>query len=346
MTKVAINGLGRIGRAAFKALLENSQLELVAINDLAPADQLAYLLNFDSVYGKSEHKVENDNYNLYVKGKAIRTLSVEDPKDLPWGDLGVELVLECTGRFKNREELEKHLKAGAKQVILSSPASDSDIPTIVHGVNKPDENLQIVSTASCTTNCITPVIEILNRRIGVKKAVMTTLHAYTASQSLIDEPSDNPRRGRAAALNFIPTTTGAARTTAKVLPEFSGRFDGLAVRGPVAVGSLADLSIVTERKTSVEEINGIFGEEAGSDQYRGILGVNVAPIVSSDIIMDPRASVVDLSMTQVIDGDLIKILAWYDNEWGYVNQMLREAERLSSLLEEQERKKEKELETA
>ncbi len=346
MTKVAINGLGRIGRAAFRALLDNSELELVAINDLAPADQLAYLLNFDSVYGKSEHKVESDNYNLYVKGKAVRALCIDNPRDLPWGDLGVELVLECTGKFKTREELEKHLHAGARRVILSSPASDSDIPTIVHGVNRPEEDLRIVSTASCTTNCITPVIEILNRRIGVKKAAMTTLHAYTASQSLVDEPSDKLRRGRAAALNFIPTTTGAAKATARVLPEFSGRFDGIAVRGPVPVGSLADLTIITERQTSVDEINKLFGEEAGSDQYRGIVGVNVAPIVSSDIIMDPRASVVDLSMTQVIDGDLVKILAWYDNEWGYVNQMLREAVRLSSLPEELERKKEEELENA
>ncbi|MBO9702409.1 MAG: type I glyceraldehyde-3-phosphate dehydrogenase [Sporocytophaga sp.] len=331
MTRVAINGLGRIGRATFKILIEDKDMELVAVNDIIPPSQLAYLLNFDTVYGKMPSKVNYDDHNLYVNGKTIRVTNIKEPQYLPWRDMGVDVVFECSGIFRKREELQLHLNAGAKQVILSAPAKTDDVQTIVHGVNQPEENDNIISTASCTTNCITPVIEILSRRIGVKKAVLNTIHAYTSSQSLVDGPSKDQRRGRAAASNLIPTTTGAARVAGKVLPEFSGKFDGLAIRGPIPAGSIADITLVMNRNTSVEEINKIFGDEAGTDRYMGVVGVNIEPIVSSDIIMDPRAAVIDLSLTQVIDGDLVKIMAWYDNEWGYVNQMVKEAKRVSKL---------------
>lgn len=331
MTKVAINGLGRIGRAAFKALQNYPELELVAVNDLVSPHELAYLLNFDSVYGKLEPRVDKDDHTLYFKGRAIRVFNEKDPSRLPWKEMGIELVLECSGKFTMREELQKHLQAGANRVILSAPSKSEDIPTIVHGVNHPEKIPDIISTASCTTNCITPIVEIIGRRIGIRKAVMTTLHAYTASQGLVDETCKDARRGRAAAINFVPTSTGAAKATTNVLPEYRNRFDGQAIRGPVTVGSISDITLITERSTSIGEINHIFGEEAGSDRYRGIVGVNTEPIVSSDIIKDPRASVIDMTLTKVIDGDLVKIMSWYDNEWGYVNQMLKETVRVSRL---------------
>jgi glyceraldehyde 3-phosphate dehydrogenase len=245
----------------------------------------------------------------------------------------VDIVLECTGVFTKREDLEKHVQAGAKYVILSAPAKSDDVVTVVHGVNTLEGGTRILACASCTTNCITPVVEIIDRRIGIKKAIMTTVHAYTASQGIVDKPSKNFERGRAGAANFVPTTTGAAKATAKALPQLDNLFDGIAVRGPVAVGSLADIVIVAERKTSVEEINQIFMEEAASDRYRDILGVTEDPIVSSDIIQDARASIVDLGMTRVVDGDLIKILSWYDNEWGFTNQMVRQAQQLAQATE-------------
>ncbi|MFN3405277.1 MAG: type I glyceraldehyde-3-phosphate dehydrogenase [Cytophagaceae bacterium] len=337
MTKIAINGLGRIGRASLKMLIQNPELELVAVNDLVPPYHLAYLLNFDTVYGKMQNRVSFDEFNLYVNGRTIRVFNEPDAERLPWGQMGIELVLECTGKFTRRQELEKHLRAGAQRVILSAPSKSEDVPTIVPGVNEIENpNETIVSCASCTTNAIAPVLEVLSRRIGVRKSLMTTLHAYTASQSLVDEPGKDMRAGRAAALNFIPTTTGASAATTKVLPQLQNRVNGLAIRGPVPTGSIADITILTERPTSVEEINNIFSQEAGSDRYVGILGVNVEPIVSSDIIMDPRASVVDLAMTQVVDGDLVKILAWYDNEWGYANQLIKAAERMARIKRSQQ----------
>jgi glyceraldehyde 3-phosphate dehydrogenase len=326
MAKVAINGLGRIGRAAFRIILDTPELELVAVNDLVPADNLAYLLKYDTVYGRYERSVEVDGGNLVVGGKTYKTLHQKDPTQLPWGDLGIDIVLECTGVFTKEEDLRKHLEAGTKYVILSAPAKGGEVPTVVYGVNTPGESsMQIISCASCTTNCITPVVEIMGRRIGVKKAIMTTVHAYTASQAIVDGPSKSARRGRAGAANFIPTSTGAAIATTKALPQYEGRFDGVAVRGPVPVGSLADIVFLVERITTVDEVNRIFREESESDRYKGILGVTQDPVVSSDIIKDPRASVVDLGMTQVVDGDLVKVMSWYDNEWGYTNQMIREA---------------------
>jgi glyceraldehyde 3-phosphate dehydrogenase len=333
MATIAINGLGRIGRAALKIILETPELELVAVNDIVPIKNIVYLLKYDTVYGRYEKTLEEDGENLIIDGKAVRFFSEKDPTRLPWSSLSVDIVLECTGVFTKREDLEKHVQAGAQYVILSAPAKSDDIVTVVHGVNTLDGNTRILACASCTTNCITPVVEIIGRRIGIKKAIMTTVHAYTASQGIVDKPSKNFERGRAGAANFVPTTTGAAKATAKALPQLDNLFDGIAVRGPVAVGSLADIVIVTEQKTSVEEINQIFMEEAASDRYRGIVGVTEDPIVSSDIIKDPRASIVDLGMTRVVDGDLVKILSWYDNEWGFTNQMVKQAQQLAQAKE-------------
>ncbi|HKY54760.1 MAG TPA: glyceraldehyde 3-phosphate dehydrogenase NAD-binding domain-containing protein [Anaerolineales bacterium] len=332
MATVAINGLGRIGRAALKIIMDTPGLDVVAVNDIVPLENIIYLLKYDTVYGRYEKTVEGDGENLTIGGKSVRYLSEKDPAQLPWSSLGVDILLECTGVFTKREDLEKHVQAGARYVILSAPAKD-DVPTVVHGVNTMDGDTHIIACASCTTNCITPVVEIVGRRIGIKKAIMTTVHAYTASQAIVDSQSKRFERGRAGAANFVPTSTGAALATAKALPQLDKLFDGIAVRGPVAVGSLADIVLVAERKTSVEEINQIFIEEADSERYRGILGVTHDPIVSSDIIKDPRASVIDLGMTRVVDGDLVKILSWYDNEWGFTNQMVREAQQLGQAQE-------------
>jgi glyceraldehyde 3-phosphate dehydrogenase len=333
MTRVAINGLGRIGRAALRIILDTPQLELVAVNDIVPAENIAYLLKYDTVYGRYEKPVESDGENLIIDGTAIRYFHEKDPARLPWSSLGVDIVLECTGVFTKREDLEKHIQAGTQYVILSAPTKSEDVVTVVHGVNTVDGNTNIIACASCTTNCITPVVEIIGRRIGVQKAIMTTVHAYTASQAIVDGPNKRFERGRAGAANFVPTSTGAAMATAKALPQYEGLFDGIAVRGPVAVGSLADIVLVAERKTSVEEINQVFVEEAASDRYRGIVGVTDDPIVSSDIIKDPRASIIDLGMTRVVDGDLVKILSWYDNEWGFTNQMVRQVVEIAQAIE-------------
>ncbi len=334
MAKVAINGLGRIGRAAFKVVLDTPELELVAVNDIVPAETIAYLLRYDSVYGPYEREVHAEGDTLVVDGQRFRVYSERDPAQLPWGELGVDIVLECTGVFRTKEGLEKHLQAGARAVILSAPAKDPDIGTVVYGVNDVEGPPRMLSCASCTTNCITPVVEILGRRVGIRKATMTTIHAYTSTQAIVDAPSPKDlRRGRAAAVNLVPSTTGAAVATTRALPQYAGRFDGVAVRVPVLVGSLADIVVLTERPTSVEEINQIFKEEAGSERYKEIIRVSEAPIVSSDIIKDPHASIIDLTMTQVVDGDLVKVMAWYDNEWGYTHQMVREAVKLAQELE-------------
>lgn len=325
--RVVINGFGRIGRATLKIVAETPELEVVAINDIADPDPLAYLLKYDSVYGRFEGEVTQTDGKLTIGGRDVAVLHEKDPAKLPWRDMDIDLVFECTGIFKTRKDLEKHAEAGARNVLLSAPAKGDDVPFVVPGVNEADDE-RILSTASCTTNCIAPVIEIIGRRIGLAKATMTTVHAYTASQNIVDGPASKWRRGRAAALSFIPTTTGAAKATTKALPEFEGRFDGIAIRGPVPDGSIADITAVTTRKTSVDEVNRIFEEEAASNRYNGILGVTHDPIVSADIIKDPHGSVVDLTMTQVVEGDLLKVLAWYDNEWGYAAQMVRQAVRM------------------
>jgi len=325
MANVAINGLGRIGRAALKVILDTPELNLVAANDVATAENLTYLLRYDTIYGHYEKPVKTSEGRMIIGGQTLRLVSEKDPAKLPWKELAVDLVFECTGRFTRREDLEKHLQAGAKKVILSAPSKSEEIVTAVHGVNQAEGNPTLISCASCTTNCIVPVAEIMARRIGVKKAMMTTVHAYTADQSLVDGPHKSIRRGRAGAANLVPTSTGAALAAVKVLPQYQNKFDGVAVRVPVPVGSLADLVFVTERRTTVEEVNRIFTEEAGSPRYKDVLGVTNDPAVSSDIIKDARASVVDLGMTQVVDGDLVKVFSWYDNEWGYVSQMIRNA---------------------
>ncbi len=325
MPRVAINGLGRIGRAALRILLDDDTLDLVAVNDVADADNLAYLIAYDTVYGRYHRTVHAEDGALIIDGTRIPTFAERDPEELPWADLGVDLVLECTGKFTHAEDLTKHVRAGASFVILSAPTHEDTVPTVVHGANRAEGNPQIISCASCTTNCITPVIEIANRRFGVERSLMTTMHAYTANQQMVDGPSKSYRRGRAGAVNLVPASTGAAQATTRALPELKGRFDGIAVRAPIPVGSIADIVFVSARATTAEEINDVFREEAATDRYQGILGVSDDPLVSSDIIGDPRASVVDLDLTRVVDGTLAKVLAWYDNEWGFTNQMIREA---------------------
>lgn len=325
MKNVAINGLGRIGRATLKILLDKSEFAVLAVNDLVPVENLAYLLKYDTVYGRYEKHIGVDGQNLVINGKKIAVLSEKEPEKLPWNEMKIDVVFESTGVFTKKADLEKHVIAGAKKVILSAPSKSEDLVTVVHGVKGAGPKPQVISCASCTTNCITPVVEIMGRNIGVKKAIMTTIHAYTATQGIVDSPASRFRRGRAAAANLVPTSTGAAIATTRVLPEFKGLFNGVSVRVPVPVGSLADMVFVTKRAVTADEINDLFRKEASSEQYKNILGVSEDPIVSSDIIKDPRASVVDLTMTQVVDGDLVKVMSWYDNEWGYANQMVREA---------------------
>jgi glyceraldehyde 3-phosphate dehydrogenase len=325
MPTVAINGLGRIGRAALKTLLDSDGLELVAVNDIADVDNLAYLIRYDTVYGRYHREVRADDGALLVDGRRIPAFAERDPAALPWGDLGVDLVLECTGVFTDEEALKKHIKAGASHVILSAPTKSEAVPTVVHGVNRPDGNPRLISCASCTTNCITPIVEVANRRIGVERAVMTTVHAYTATQQLVDGPSKSFRRGRAAAANLVPASTGAARATTRAVPDLGDRFDGIAVRAPIPVGSVADIVFVASRSTTAEGVNDVFRQEAASARYQGILGVSEDPLVSADIIGDDRAAVVDLELTRVVDGTLVKVMAWYDNEWGFTSQMIREA---------------------
>ena len=329
MAKVAINGMGRIGRAALKIIMEQPELDLIAVNDLMSLDNLVYLLKYDTAYGRYQRPVEDTGGALKVAGKTIKYLSEKDPANLPWKELGIDLVFECTGLFTQAESLEKHLTAGAKCTILSAPPKGGDVCCIVHGVTKPGEADRCISCASCTTNCITPVVEIMGRRIGFKKAIMTTIHAYTSSQALVDGPARRVRRGRAAAANLVPTSTGAAVATTNVLPQYRGKFDGVAMRCPVVCGSVADLVFVTERPTTVEEVNHIFKEEAESERYKDILEYATDEIVSSDIIGNTHASIFDPSLTQVVDGDLVKVMSWYDNEWGYTSQMIREGVRLA-----------------
>src|SRR3954452_11483534 len=325
MPNVAINGLGRIGRAALKVMLDGEGLNLVAGNDLADADNLAYLLKYDSVYGRYGGEVTVAEGALVVDGRRITPLAERDPANLPWDDLDVDLVLECTGAFTTAGDLAKHVEAGASYVILSAPTQSESVPTVVHGVNSPHGRPRVISCASCTTNCITPVIEVAQRRLGVERAVMTTVHAYTAGQQLVDGPSKSFRRGRAGAANLVPTSPGAARATTRAVPELAGRFDGVAVLAPIPVGSIAEIVFVANRPTSAQEVNDTFRQEAATARYEGILGVTEDPLVSADIIGDTRAAVIDLELTRVVDATLVKVMAWYGNEWGFTHQMIREA---------------------
>ncbi len=321
--RVAINGFGRIGRAAFKIALTKKNLEIVAINDLTDTRALAYLLKYDSVYGRYGAKVSHDAKNLIVNGKKYPVFAEKDPARLPWKKLGIDVVLECTGVFENKDALKLHLKAGAKKAILSSPAKD-DVQTLVFGTELTAQSIKssdkIISNASCTTNCIAPVIQVLVSKFGVEKALMTTIHAYTATQKIVDGPDvKDLRRGRAGALNLAPSTTGAAKATILVVPELKEKFDGIAIRVPVACGSLSDITAVLKKNVTVEQVNAAFASAAKKPFYQGVLAVTGPEdeLVSSDIIGTTHSAIVDLKFTKVVGGNLVKILAWYDNEWAY-----------------------------
>lgn len=327
MKKIAINGFGRIGRSSLKVILESPDLELAGINDLMSIENAVYLLKYDSIYGKYEKKVSFEGEFIIIDDRRIKYTSKKDPLELPWKELEIDVVIESTGLFTNMADAQKHLTAGSKFVVISGPTKDT--PTIVHGVNTEEGKVSVFSCASCTTNNISPLIEILGRRIGIKKAILNTTHAYTASQTLVDAPSKRePRMGRTAGINLAPAATGAAIATTKALPQYAGKFDGVAVRVPVPVGSISDITFVTERNTSAEEINAILTEEAGTARYEKVVSVTDEPLVSTDIIKSPFAATVDLEMTRVVDGDLVKVMAWYDNEWGFTNQMIRQIQEL------------------
>lgn len=323
--KIAINGFGRIGRAALKVISRTPGLEIVAVNDIMSIDNAAYLLKYDSVYGKLGEEVKVEGNVLVVGDRRIQYLEERDPAKLPWKKFEVDVAIESTGLFTNREDAEKHIHAGARYVVISGPTKSKDTPTVVHGVNTADGKTSIFSCASCTTNNVGPVMEILDRRIGIKKAILSTVHAYTASQMLVDAPSKKEvRMGRGGAVNLIPTSTGAAVATAKALPQMEGKFDGISIRIPVPVGSISDITLLASRNTTPEEINAILLEESKTDRYKYVIEVSSEPLVSSDIVQSSFASVVDAGMTRVVDGDLVKVLAWYDNEWGFTNQMIRQ----------------------
>ena len=327
MKRIAINGFGRIGRSALKVIFDGSDLEVVGVNDLMDIENAVYLLKYDSNYGKYEKSIRFDGDTIFVGEKAIKYSSIREIEGLPWKQLDVDVVIESTGIFTSQTDAEKHIVAGAKSVVISGPTKDT--PTVVHGVNTEKGNVSVFSCASCTTNNISPIIEILGRRVGIKKAILNTIHGYTASQALVDAPSKRePRMGRAAGFNLAPAATGAAIATTKVLPEYAGKFDGIAVRVPVPVGSISDITFIANRPTTIDEINQILTEESSTDRYEKVIAVTEEPIVSTDIIGSAFAATVDLEMTRVVDGDLVKIMAWYDNEWGFTNQMIRQIQSL------------------
>lgn len=323
--KLAINGFGRIGRAVFKTILENGyDIEIAAINDLADNNTLAHLLKYDTSYGAFAKDAKALKDAIIVNGTKYKVLAKRDPLNLPWKELGVDVVLECTGIFTKYEDSLKHIKAGAGKVIISAPSKSKEINTFVLGVNsnKIKKSDKIISNASCTTNCIAPIMKILDDNFGVKKALMTTIHSYTADQNLMDGPhrKGDLRRARSAAENIVPTTTGAAIAAAKTVPSLKNKFDGIAVRVPTPVGSLADITVVLKKNSTVDKINSAFSKAAKA-KYKNILTVVNDPIVSSDIIKNPSSAIVDLSLTKIVDNNLLKIVAWYDNEWGYANRL-------------------------
>jgi len=333
VARIAINGLGRIGRAALRLILDSKELELVAVNDIAPAENIAYLVKYDSVYGRYGDDVFAKDGALHVDKKSFKFLSEKDPAALPWRDLKVDIVIESTGRFTDKADAGKHIQAGAKYVIISAPTKSDDVPTVVFGVNDSDPKDQIISCASCTTNSLTPVVEVIGRHLGIQKAIMTTVHGYTAGQGLVDSPAPKElRRGRAGAINIVPASTGAAKATTKALPQYKGKFDGVAIRVPVPVGSVSDVVLLTEKNTTREEVNEILTKESQTSRYKDIIRVTNDPIVSSDIVGDAHACIIDMEMTKVVDGNLVKIFAWYDNEWGYTNQMIRKAKDVAKAL--------------
>jgi glyceraldehyde 3-phosphate dehydrogenase len=327
MTRVAINGFGRVGRAAFRAAFESdAEIEWVAVNDVEGADALANVLARDSVYGEFPAPVKVLGGTLFVDGNELPVFSEPDPALLPWEELGVDVVLECTGRFRTRAEAAKHLEAGARKVIVSAPMKDADA-TIVLGVNFPEaydaETHAVISNASCTTNCLAPVAKVLHDTVGIRHGLMTTIHAYTGDQRLVDTPHKDPRRARAAAVNLVPTSTGAAKALGLVIPELSGKLHGFAVRVPIPTGSIVDLTVETLRATTVEEVNALFRERADE-----VLAYSEAPLVSSDIVKSPFSAIFDAPLTSVVDETQVKVLAWYDNEWGYSTRLIELAQRV------------------
>lgn len=334
MAKVAINGFGRIGRAFFKLAKKNApELEVVAVNDLGDLHTMAYLLKYDTVYGPSDFSVEvreGDHPALIVDGKEVRVVSQKDAALLPWGEMGIDIVIESTGFFTAYDKANVHVQAGAKRVVITAPVKD-EAPegiagaTILMGINEDRFNgTTITSNASCTTNSASPVIQILHEKIGVLKASLSTVHSYTASQALVDGPSKKDvREGRAAAQNIVPSTTGAAIAVTQVIPDLAGKFDGLSFRVPTPAGSIADITFLAARPTTVEEVNNALREAAGQDRFKGVFSITTDPIVSSDILGSEFASIADLSFTKVIDGDLVKVLAWYDNEMGYTSALVK-----------------------
>jgi glyceraldehyde 3-phosphate dehydrogenase len=337
MKNIAINGAGRIGRAFLKLAIDNKDINIVAINDLADIENIAYLMKYDTAYGQShlDIQVDKENSSFVINGKKVKYLSEKDPSVLPWKDLQVDIVLESTGLFTSYEKAYAHITAGAKRVVLSAPAKDESTEqykgaTVLMGINEDvldDKTILITSNASCTTNASSPVIDILNKTIGIEKALLNTTHAYTASQSLVDGPNKKDwREGRSAPNNMAPSSTGAAIAVAKVITDLSGKFDGIAVRVPVVTGSIADITFISKKNTTKEEVNSILENAAKEEKWSGIFTTTKEQLVSHDIIGNPHASIADLSMTRVVDGNLVKVLAWYDNEGGYTHSLLKHVE--------------------
>lgn len=328
--KVAINGLGRIGRAFLKIAITKPEIDLVAVNDLGDLDNLAYLLRYDSAYGRSGLDVKTAAGKLIVNGQEIQFLQQKDPAQLPWGQLGVDVVVESTGFFDSYEKARAHLDAGAHKVVVSAPVKGNPVPgivgsTVLLGINEAElSRSQITSNASCTTNAASPLIQVLHEALGIEKAILNTVHAYTATQRLVDSPdAKDYRRGRAAAHNIIPSTTGAAISVTEVIPDLKNKFDGISLRVPVITGSIADVTFISKKKTSAEEVNNILRKAAAEPRWQGILAVSDEPLVSGDIIGNSHASIVDSEFTTVVDGNLVKVLAWYDNEMGYTHTLVR-----------------------
>lgn len=337
-TRVAINGFGRIGRIAFRIAHDRSDVEVVGINDLTDTRTLAYLLQHDSNYGNYHHKVEFDEKNIIVDGKKIPISAEKDPSMLPWKDLNVDVVIESTGRFTKGEDARLHVKAGAKRVVISAPTKSDDVDTVVIGAN--DDKLNdcgdVVSNASCTTNSVAAVMDIMDREFGVEKAMLTTVHSDTASQTLTDSPAKDLREGRAASQNIVPTTTGAAIAVALTVPTLKGKFDGLSVRVPTPVVSLSDVTMLLKKSTSKEDINKVLVEASKDPYYQGIVAVSDEPLVSTDYIGSSVSGTVDLELTNVVDGNLAKVVVWYDNEWGYSNRLVEMVADVGKLLHNQE----------
>lgn len=336
-TRIAINGFGRIGRHALKIAMAKPELEVVAVNDLGGLEVMAHLLRHDTAYGAYQKTVTIEGSDLVVDGKRIKFLSIKEPAELPWKELRVDIVLESTGRLTKDGAAKAHLTAGAKRVIVSAPTKGGGVKTYLLGVNA-EENKgdEIISNASCTTNCVTPVAKVMLENFGIKKAGMTTIHSYTAEQNLVDGPvppmHPDLRRARAAAQNIVPTTSGAAISTGEVFPELQGKFDGYALRVPTLTVSYTDFTFLTKKKTTIEAVNNAFRKAAATSEMNGILVVNDEPLVSSDFKGNPASAIVDLPLTNVIDGDLVKVAAWYDNEWGYANRFVEQAVAVGKLI--------------